>query len=404
VSSPKPIHGGADILVCPSNPSELEPHPPAQQLPTLAILPDFPEESWPSMDLVAEMLLQHLPATNLVHATRLSPPYQCRLSFLGRHGKNFDRLRNRLSVYPRFARQHANRYDLFHLCDHSYAQLVHALPPDRTGVLLHDLDTFRCLLDPAAEPRPKWFCAMARKILAGLQKARLVFYISTAVHDQIVRHNLLDPARLIKAPPAAAEEFTAHGDNETRSTELVGSDTYILHVGSCIPRKRIDVLLQTFAAARRPDLKLLQIGGEFTPAQRDLITQLNLADHIVQLRNLPRTTIADFYRRTAAVLQPSDAEGFGLPVVEALACGAPVVASDIPVLHEVGGDAVTFCPVGDVQAWADTISKILDQTLTPPPLGKRLAQAAKFSWAEHARVIAQAYRDLHDARATTEAR
>ena len=63
--------------------------------------------------------------------------------------------------------------------------------------------------------------------------------------------------------------------------------------------------------------------------------------------------LAEVYRRAPVVLIPSGAEGFGLPVIEALACGAAVVASDIPALREAGGPAAAFVPVGDVGAWSD---------------------------------------------------
>src|SRR5262249_30010208 len=115
---------------------------------------------------------------------------------------------------------------------------------------------------------------------------------------------------------------------------------------------------------------------------------------VVQLRGLSRATIAELYRGAVLVLQPSDAEGFGLPVVEALACGTGVLASDIPVLREVGGEAAMFGPVGDAEAWADAVWRVLKGEVSPPPLGLRLARAAKFSWAEQARVIAGGYRDL----------
>jgi glycosyltransferase involved in cell wall biosynthesis len=94
------------------------------------------------------------------------------------------------------------------------------------------------------------------------------------------------------------------------------------------------------------------------------------------------------------VLVTSDAEGFGLPVIEALACGAVVFASDIPVLREVGGDAIVPCRVGDPDHWAATVGRFLDGALSPPPREARLAQAAKFSWSRHARVILGAYQSL----------
>src|SRR5262249_18979677 len=110
-----------------------------------------------------------------------------------------------------------------------------------------------------------------------------------------------------------------------------------------------------------------------------------------QVRGLSREQLAELYRRAAAVLVPSEAEGFGLPVIEALACGAAVVASDIPALREAGGAAAAFRPVADVPAWADAVVPVLLGPASAPPREARLAHAARFSWREHARVIAEAY-------------
>lgn len=169
-----------------------------------------------------------------------------------------------------------------------------------------------------------------------------------------------------------------------------------MHVGSCIPRKRIDVLLAVFAALRQrqPALKLVQVGGDWTIAHRDLIKQLGIAAAIRQLRGLPRTALADLYRSACLVLQPSAAEGFGLPVLEALACGTAVLASDIPSLREVGGEAATYRPVGDVAAWTETANRLTADPASAPSRLARLAQAKKFSWTKHAQIIAAAYHRL----------
>ena len=140
-------------------------------IPRLAVVADFLEEGWPSMDLVAEMLCQEL-KTN--YEAVLSGEYVCaryhrrvtRLPGLGgtRFSMNVDRILNRMWDYPRFLRRRRTQFDLFHIADHSYSQLVHALPADRTGVYCHDLDAFRCLLDRARYPRPRWFRALARRV------------------------------------------------------------------------------------------------------------------------------------------------------------------------------------------------------------------------------------------------
>jgi glycosyltransferase involved in cell wall biosynthesis len=370
-------------------------------LTRLAILCDYPEEGWPSMDLVAEMLLRE-PAP--LGTQRVCPAFRRRLGrlpWLGRRhlARNADRLLNRFVYYPRHLRQCSGDFDAFHVCDHSYAQLVHGLPPQRTGVFCHDLDTFRCLLEPATQRRPAWFRLLARHILAGMQKAAVVFHTTAGVRLQIERHGLVDPKRLVQAPLGVAGEFSAEpAGAEPLPPAVAGLDgrPFLLHVGSCIARKRIDVLLEVFAAlrARLPELRLVKVGGPWTGGQREQIERLGVAGVIVPLQDLTRQAIAALYRRAALVVVPSEAEGFGLPVIEALACGAVVVASDLPVLREVGGDTVVYCPVGDVPAWVAAAQRLLEEPDSAPPRAARLARAAAFTWAAHARTIFAAYRRL----------
>ena len=105
------------------------------------------------------------------------------------------------------------------------------------------------------------------------------------------------------------------------------------------------------------------------------MTRLGLEPHIIVLPFLERRVLAAVYRRAAVVLQPSDREGFGLPVAEAMACGTPVVASDLPPLREVGGAMASYCPVGDVEAWTSTVSELLDERSTPSTrTGARVAR------------------------------
>jgi len=112
------------------------------------------------------------------------------------------------------------------------------------------------------------------------------------------------------------------------------------------------------------------------------------------MSNLERTQIAALYQQAKLVLLTSESEGFGLPVIEALACGATVIASDIPVLREVGGDAVMYYSVGEIDTWVKAIVKLLEMKQNPPTLETKLDQAHKFSWSNHAQTIANAYLSL----------
>lgn len=364
--------------------------------PRLAILADYLEESWPSMARMAGRLHAALAdGRRGVAADLRRPPFVRRAARLGVArglGHNADRLLNRLVDYPRWLRRQVRRgeADLWHVADHSYGQLLHELPPQRSGVFVHDLDTFRCLIDPAAAPRPRWFRAMMRRVLAGVQRAAVVFHLSEAVRREIERHGLLDASRLVHAPPGTSIAAPA----DAAPPPLDGP--YLLHVGSCVARKRIDVLLEAFAraASGRADLRLAQIGGAWTAPQRTQIERLGIASRLRQARGVGDEELARWYAGASAVLLTSDAEGFGLPVVEALACGAPVVASDIEALREAGGDAATYRPAGDVEAWAATIDALLDGRLALPPPQRRRARAALFTWERHADAVAGAYRRI----------
>jgi glycosyltransferase involved in cell wall biosynthesis len=114
---------------------------------------------------------------------------------------------------------------------------------------------------------------------------------------------------------------------------------------------------------------------------------------------LERRVLASVYRRAAVVLQPSEREGFGLPVAEAKACGAAVVASDLPPLREVGGDGTTYCPVGDISAWTSAVSAMLDERMFNQGAWRarcaaNLIDARRFDALEHARLMIEVYREL----------
>jgi len=373
----------------------------------LAIICDYLEEDWPSMDLCAQMLIEHLQSehSECIQAVPICPTFKRRFQHIPGLGKkrvafNGDRLLNRFWDYPRYLSPQVADFDWFHVSDHTYAQLVHVLPPERTGVFCHDLDAFRSLIEPEQDPRPAWYKAMSRRILHGLQKAAVVFCSTAQVREQIDHYGFLKQSRLVQAPYGISPEFSItplHSSSTNEQVlEQIGEAPFVLHVGSNIPRKRIDVLLDVFAALRikHPDLRLVKVSGDWTQTQQEQITRLGIGSSIIHFTGLERTTIAALYRHASVVLLTSEAEGFGLPVIEALACGAIVAVSDIPVLREVGGSAAVYCPVADVAAWVGTVERLLESPNTAPECNLRLAQAQKYSWSTHAQMIAKAYLQL----------
>ena len=373
-------------------------------MPTLALLCDFPEENWPSMRVVADGLDGGLKLLDpqIIQGKKVCAIYRHRSARLWRHGaaRNADRLWNRFVVYPKFARTLSDQFDFFHVTDHSYAQLVHVLPAERTGVYCHDLDTFRCLLEPVKEPRPRWFKAMTRRVLRGMQEAAVVFHSTDVVREQIVRHGIIDPAKLVKSPYGVSDFFRPAGfsvENDPDLPHFVPRDRpFLLHVGSCIARKRVDVLLDVFAelSQTRTDLLLVKIGGEWTSTQLQQIERLGIGEKIRHSDDVERREIAACYRHAAAALMTSEAEGFGLPVAEGLSCGAIVICSDIPVFREVGGDAALYARLADVPDWTRVINNVIVDSTAAPSREKRLARAMAFSWRQHASIIAGKYQSM----------
>jgi glycosyltransferase involved in cell wall biosynthesis len=377
----------------------------------VAVVCDLREENWHSMNLVADMLLADAGRHEGVEAVRVCPPMRRRFSLAGTSaglGFNADRLLNRFRDYPRRLRARRSEFDLFHVVDHSYAHLVHELPAARTVVTCHDLDTFRCLLEPAREPRPPLFRAMTRRVLEGFRVAARVACDSRATRDELLAHGLFTPERLTVIPNGVHRAFrpdaSARADAEaSRLLGRIGDGAVeLLHVGSTIPRKRIDTLLRVFAEVRASHTRarLVRVGGAFTPAQEAQLSELKLSDAVIVLPYLDPEVLAAVYRRAGLVLQPSEREGFGLPVVEALACGTPVVASDLTVLREVGGGGgVEFCPVGEVGAWAEAVMRLLEERAHDPDAfasrrASGLRQAAKFTWEEYAAKTVALYREV----------
>ena len=372
---------------------------------------DFPEEKWLSMDLVAQMLLLHLERrhSQAVTATRICPPFRRRFTRLGNGHRLFtaDRALNRWRDYPQFVSALNGNFDVYHVVDHSYSHLLHNLPSRRAVVTCHDLDAFRCLLEPDQEPRSHLFKKALQYVLTGLQQATHIACVSGATRDALLAYGIVASERVSVVPNGADPACSPQPNQEAdrAADALLGpspaSAIEILHVGSTIPRKRIDVLLRVINALgmEAPFVRLIRIGEPFTASQRSLIDRLDLSSAVTVLPFLDKAVLAAVYRRAALVLLPSEREGFGLPVVEAMACGTPVVASAIPAVREVGGDAATYCRAGDVEHWTETVLELLRERREEPErwASRREAcirQAATFTWQEHARRMVELYQQV----------
>jgi glycosyltransferase involved in cell wall biosynthesis len=171
-------------------------------------------------------------------------------------------------------------------------------------------------------------------------------------------------------------------------------DKYILFVGNRGQYKDAEVLLRAFAHFRLqyPDVTLLFVGGGlFTSKENRLIASLGISGHTVQ-RSLPDQEMSSAYGNAFFTVFPSRFEGFGLPALESMACGAATLLADATSLPEVGGDAALYFSSGDAPELAERMLELAGNTPLREEKGRAgILQASKFSWERCAQETANVY-------------
>ena len=187
-----------------------------------------------------------------------------------------------------------------------------------------------------------------------------------------------------------------------RVVALTGvTDPYLLVVGADNPTKRHALAVAAFAAAvPRPwRLVMLQRAGTHDHLRRlsrlqKLARQLHVDDRVIWLSHAAQDDVAALIQNAGALMQPSFYEGFGLPVIEAMACGCPVVATDIPPFREIADGAALLVPADDVGALAEAIRQVVISPERRREMAERgLARAGEFSWDRCARETLDVYRE-----------
>jgi glycosyltransferase involved in cell wall biosynthesis len=224
-----------------------------------------------------------------------------------------------------------------------------------------------------------------RDIKRNLSEADRVIVNTAFIRDE-AEEVLGIPAGTMDVIPLAPSAGY-HVSDRTASRERIRRFTekdYILCVGTIEPRKNIKTLIRAFADLRRGhDLTLILAGG-FGWKYEDILAcpaDLGIRDSVVFTGYVDETTMNDLYNCAAVFVYPSLYEGFGLPPLEAMSCGAPVITSDIPPLREVAGDAALRFSTHDHAE----LSQCLERVLSDPELraglsGRGLRRVKEFSW------------------------
>ena len=309
----------------------------------------------------------------------------------GPNGRVLRGLRRELAYFPFELPRRAKKLglDLLH-CTSAVAPMRSSVP---TMITLHDV---------LGLEHPEWFTralALHSKLVLApaVRRASVVLVPSAYTRDRLVDRLQVDPER-IRLVPLGIEERFSPGEPPDGLRERFGLERpYVLTVGTLQPRKNIERALHAFErlVASGSEHGLAIVGGrgwhDEPLAQR--IRDSPAAERIVMTERVNDDDLIGLYRAAEVFVFPSRYEGFGLPPLEAMACGCPTIVSDAGSLPEVVGDAALIVPVGDGDALASAIKETLvNQRLRSGLIRRGRAHAAQFSWEKTAAQTLDVYK------------
>jgi glycosyltransferase involved in cell wall biosynthesis len=262
-------------------------------------------------------------------------------------------------------------FDVLHFTDWMY-------PPQRRGLratTIHDLVPIHY---------PEWVTARTRamhtrKYANAAQSCGVIFANSAFTAADVSQTLGVPRERIVVAYPGIGEAFVAEGERSERGVP------YILTVATLEPRKNLSALVEAYALLGARELELVVAGGQGW-GERPMLARPG----VHALGRVSDAELGRLYRGAAVVVYPSRFEGFGMPIIEAMACGAPVVASDHPSLDEASGEAALRADPERPESFAEAIEQALGRVDELRARG--FAHARGFSWSSTGRTFLEGYR------------
>jgi glycosyltransferase involved in cell wall biosynthesis len=289
-----------------------------------------------------------------------------------------------------------------------YTMPEHAKVP--VVVTVHDLSFFE---EPQWHERSK-VVLFQRAIKVAARRARVVVCPSQATADELARwcqvdaevvvvHHGVDLDRFRPVEPAPGADagrlasVVAGSGRTGRGGPLADGTPFLVFVGTLEPRKDVPTLVRAFSqiAGRYRDARLVLAGGAGWGAAKveEAVASSGVGDRIIRTGYVPDEVVPALFRSAVAVVYPALYEGFGLPTLEAMACGAQVVTTSGSAMEEVAGDAAILVPPGDTVALSGALESVLSGSGTDPGRRQRgLDIAARHTWAASADHHMEAYR------------
>jgi glycosyltransferase involved in cell wall biosynthesis len=365
------------------------------------LIGNYLPDRWQSMLHFGRMMLDGLGDCG-VEATLIRPPAVFgRVHFFGAAVAKWLGYIDKFVLFRwRLWRSLSARPTLVHICDHSNATYARAVRRVPLLITCHDLLSVRGALGEETDCPPSFAGSfLQRWILRGLRSADIITCVSRSTAEDVNRlvANSSNHPRIAVVPLGLnypyrqlPGELARERLKQIRSLDL--ARPFVLHVGSNTPRKNRDGVLRIFARLKQKwDGQLVFAGDLLTRELQAAAQQRGVSDQIVQVENATYEILEALYTSAVALIFPSRFEGFGWPVIEANACGCPVVCSKTGPLSEVAGDAALFRDVHDEEGFAEDLLRLSDPEERARWSAKALENAKRFSTAH----MISAYRDLY---------
>jgi glycosyltransferase involved in cell wall biosynthesis len=295
--------------------------------------------------------------------------------------------------------------DLFHVIDHSDGHLLYWLNSlsQSTIITCHDLinlvqpNTFRGRAKFPGISMATWKWA-----IRGMLKADRVVAVSTHTAQDILRNLPIDPSQISVVPNAVEDIFEVLPTEEIlRFRQLYGisSETFcLLNVGSNNSRKNVSIILRVLVMLQKQGLPVhfWKVGADFNNEQKQFIMTHQLSPKVSYLGKPDKQSLVALYNAADVLVAPSLYEGFGMTLLEAMACGTAVVSSNVTSLPEVAGDAAILVNPTDEGAITAAITLLCQNPeIREQYIRKGLRRSQQFTWEKTAEQIAKVYEQVY---------
>ncbi len=335
----------------------------------ILVVGNYPADQQQSMSRFAKLLVSFYdPISNVVFVC--PPVLVARLPGLSLVARKYLAYIDKLFLFPLWLALRSRSFDLVHIADHSNSFYSFCCLPSRCIITCHDLLAVRAAMGDTSVACESSLIGiwLQRLIIAGLRHSGAIVFVSRATLDDYLRisgqprrqrHSVIPNS--LNAPftsDLSSIQLTAEEQN------LLPISPFLLMVGSSLPRKNRRLALRLLIElGDSSPYSIVLAGAPLSSDDQSFINKYSLAKQVHVIVRPSHSLLNSLYCRAHALLFPSLSEGFGWPLIEAQACGCPVIASTTTSIPEVAGEAALYADPQDVTTFASHVQALEDSTL-----------------------------------------